>query len=151
MWFALWTYGHVPFLLRRSSNLWTWWKVHIGTTKLFPWCRLHEKKQIYGKINCYIYSKCWVTFQHIHLRNWDICLPVWTIFVSCIVEICRLELEPLWHSSPTLCHSGNAEADRTGISWGVRKMEITESEVRTIGWMMIKHLPAELLQEMCLP
>jgi hypothetical protein len=29
-------------------------------------------------------------------------------------------------------------------------MEITGSEVRAVGWM-IKHLPAELLQETCCP
>jgi hypothetical protein len=30
------------------------------------------------------------------------------------------------------------------------KMEITGSEVRAVGWM-IKHLPAEILQETCCP
>ena len=30
-------------------------------------------------------------------------------------------------------------------------MDITGREVRAIGWMMIEHLPAELLQEMCWP
>ena len=30
-------------------------------------------------------------------------------------------------------------------------MEITGREVRAIGWMFIKHLPAELLQELCWP
>ena len=29
----------------------------------------------------------------------------------------------VWHSSPPLCHSENADADRTGISCGVRKDE----------------------------
>ena len=32
-----------------------------------------------------------------------------------------------------------------------KKMEITGRDVWIIGWLMIKHLPAELLQEMCWP
>ena len=39
--------------------------------------------------------------------------------------MCRWSLPPrigtLWHSSPPLCHSENADTDRTGISLGVRK------------------------------
>ena len=54
--------------------------------------------------------------QHIYLRNLDICHTVGPTFVSCVVEICRLGLESLRHSYPPLCHSEDAEADRTGIS-----------------------------------
>ena len=68
-------------------------------------------------------------------------------FVSCVVEVCRLGLEPLWHSSPSLCHSENAEANRTGISWGVRKYG--NLWARGPGYRVdddyCKHLPVELL------
>ena len=45
------------------------------------------------------------------------------IFVSCVIEVCRLGLESLRHLSPPLCHSENADDDRTGISWGIWKDE----------------------------
>ena len=61
-------------------------------------------------------------------------------FVSCVVGVCCLGLEPLWHSCLPLCHSGNADADQTGISWVVRK----DGNHWTRG-------PAELLQEMYWP
>ena len=35
-----------------------------------------------GKIYWNRYSKCWAIFQHIHLRNWDICHNVGTTCVS---------------------------------------------------------------------
>ena len=58
-------------------------------------------------------------FQHIHLRNWDIYHTVGPNFVS----LCRRSLPPgigatVWHTSPPLSLEN---ADRTGISWGVRK------------------------------
>ena len=50
-------------------------------------------------------------------------IPRDQLFVSCVVEISRLGLEPLRHSSPPLCNSENADTDRTGISRGARKDE----------------------------
>ena len=73
--------------------------------------------RIYLFIHLFIYSKYWVIFQHIHLWNWDICHIVGPTFVSYVLEVCRLRLEPQWHSSPPHCRSDNADADRTGISW----------------------------------
>ena len=65
-----------------------------------------------------------------------------------VVEVYRLGLEPLWHSSPPLC---NTDADRTGIYWGVRKDG--NDWMRAPGYrvLMIKVLSAELLQKMCWP
>ena len=89
-------------------------------------------------------------FQHIQLRNWDICHTVGPMFISCVVEVYRLGLEPLCdthlHLSvilKTLTLTGQEFLEVK------EKTEITGHEVRTIGWMIIKHLPAELLQEMC--
>ena len=48
-------------------------------------------------------------------------IPWDPLLYPCVVEVCRLELEPLWHSSLPLCYSDNPDAHRTGISWGVRK------------------------------
>ena len=78
-------------------------------------------------------------FQNIHLWNWDICYIVWPTFVSCVIEACRLGLEPLWHSSTPLCHSELADTDQTGISWDVRKDGVGQvaQEARrwATGWM----------------
>ena len=41
------------------------------------------------------YSMCWVIFEHVQLRNWDISHMVELTLVSCVVEICRLGLEPV--------------------------------------------------------
>ena len=88
-------------------------------------------------------------FNLLNSWNWDIFHTVGPNFVSCVAEVCRLGLESLWHSSPPLCHSEDADADRKKFLEAYEKMEITGSEVLAKGWMMIKHLPAELLQEMC--
>ena len=66
-----------------------------------------------------LHSESWI--QHNHLRNWDICHTVGPPFVSCVAELWCLGIKPLWHSSPSLCHSEYSDADRTGISWGVIK------------------------------
>ena len=59
-----------------------------------------------------IYTSRIVTFCH----------TVGLTFVSCVVEVCRLGLEPPWHSSFPLSFE-NADADRTRISSGVTKYE----------------------------
>ena len=69
-------------------------------------------------------------------------------FVSCVIEVCRLKLEPLCDThlrlyvilkTLTLTVQEFPEVQE--------KTTITGHEIRVIGWM-IKHLPAELLQEM---
>ena len=70
-------------------------------------------------------------------------IPWDQLLYPCVVEVCRLGLEPLYDTY--LCHIENADADRREK---VRKLEMAGREVWHIGWM-IKHLPAEVLQEMC--
>ena len=60
------------------------------------------------------------TSQALHLRH--LAIRPWTWIAS----LCRESVPPgiittVWHSSPPLCHSLNADGDRTGISRGVRK------------------------------
>ena len=61
-------------------------------------------------------------FKHTQLRNWDICH---TVGPTC-VSLCRKSLQhgiwtTVWHSSPLLCHSENADADLIETPRGVRK------------------------------
>ena len=44
-------------------------------------------------------------------------------FKTCVVEVCRLGLKPLWHSSQSLCRSENADAGWKRTSWGATKDE----------------------------
>ena len=61
-------------------------------------------------------------FQHIHLRNWDLCHTVRSSFISPFRRSLPAGIgTTVWHSPPPLCHSENADADRTGISCYVRK------------------------------
>jgi hypothetical protein len=61
----------------------------------FPGAMYRNKTQLHGNIYCNRYSKCSAFFQHIRHRNWDICHTVGPISVYCVVEVCRLGLEPL--------------------------------------------------------
>ena len=64
----------------------------------------------------------------------------------CVVNVCRLGLVQLYDTH--LCRSENTEPDRTGISGGVRKAG--SHWARGPGYRVdAKHLPAELMQEMC--
>jgi hypothetical protein len=54
-----------------------------------------NKTQLHGNIYCNRYSTCSAFFQHIRHRNWDICHTVGPTSVYCIVEVCRLGVEPL--------------------------------------------------------
>ena len=88
----------------------------------FPGDVYRNKTQFNENVYYYRYSKCLAIFQHIHLRNRGICQTMRPTFAF----LCRRSLPPgtgttVWHSSPPLCHSENADTDRTGISWGVRK------------------------------
>ena len=81
--------------------------------------------------------------NNIFVTPWD------KLLYPCVLEVCRLGLEPLCdthlHLSvilKTLMLTGQEFLEVKD------NMEITGHEVRTIGWM-IKHLPPELLQEMC--
>ena len=71
------------------------------------------------------------------------------LLYPCFIEVCRLGLEPLCDT-----HLSLSVILKTPILTGheflevYEKMEITWYEARAIGWM-IKHIPAELLQEMC--
>ena len=47
-----------------------------------------------------------------------------------------------------LCHSEQADTDRIELLKLYEKVEITGSEMQAVGWMT-KHLPDELLQQMC--
>ena len=71
------------------------------------------------------YSKYWSILQHIFTSEIETFViryrGIKVFFYLSVVEVCHLRLEPLWKSSPPLCHSENANADRTEISWGVRK------------------------------
>ena len=71
-----------------------------------PWRR--SQAQLNGKIYCNRYSKYWAIFQHIHLRNWHICHTVGLTFVTCIIEVCRLGLEPLCDTHLMSCDRGDA-------------------------------------------
>ena len=71
------------------------------------------------------------------------------LLYPCVVEVCRLGLEPLCDTCLRL--SVILKTLRlTGQEFllVLEKMEITGREVPTIGWMMIKHIPGELLQKM---
>ena len=95
-------------------------------------------------------QQLWSIFQHNYFRNCTIFHTVGQTFVSCVVEVFRLGLEPLCdthlHLSVILKTLTLTEQEIIELK---EKMEITGREVRAIGWMVIKHLPAELLQEMC--
>ena len=52
----------------------------------------------------------------IEIMPWD------QLLYPCVVEICRLGLEPLCDTHLRLCHSENADADQIGISRGVRNV-----------------------------
>ena len=112
----------------------------------FPWGRLHKQNPINGKIHWNRYSKCWAFFN-IFIFRFEKFAYRGPTFVPCVLEVCRLGLEPLWHSSPPLCHSENTESEQIGISSGVRKDGNHWARGPGIGWMMNKHLPAKLLQE----
>jgi hypothetical protein len=62
----------------------------------FPGAVYRNKTKLHGNIYCNRYSKCSTFFQHIRRRNWDICHTVGLISVYCVVEVCRLGLEPLF-------------------------------------------------------
>ena len=87
---------------------------------------------------------------HIHHQNWDICHIVGSTFVT----QCRRKLPPGIGTTVTLISVSlsfwKRRLDRTRISWGVRKDGNHWVRGPGIGWM-IKHLPSELLQEMCWP
>ena len=87
-----------------------------ASTLSFPGVVYKNKTQFNGKIYWNRYSKCWVIFQHIQLQNRDICHTVGPSFISYVVEVCCLGLEPLWCSSLPLCHSENTDANWTGFS-----------------------------------
>ena len=53
------------------------------------------EKKINGKVYRTRRSKCWAIFQHIHLHDWGISHTVRSTFVSSVVEVCRLRLEPM--------------------------------------------------------
>ena len=46
-------------------------------------------------------------------------IPWDQLLYPCVVEVCRLGLEPLCDTH--LCHSENADSDQTAVSWDVRK------------------------------
>ena len=71
-----------------------------------------------------------------------------TTLVSCVLEACRLRLESLWHSFPSVILKTLTGQEFLEV---YEKMEITGREIRDMGRMMIKHLPAELLQKMWWP
>ena len=70
------------------------------------------------------------------------------MFDSYVVEVCRLVLQPLYdthHRLPIILKM----LKLAGLEFlAVRKDRNHWSNVRAIEWMMIKHLPAELLPEM---
>ena len=112
--------------------------------------RLQKQNQIYWK-DFLEQIRVLRYFQHSHLRNWDICHTVGSTFVSCVVEVFRLD----WNHRDTHLLLSFWKRWRWSDRnfWGVKKkkMKITGHEVRAIRWMMINYLPAELLQEMCWP
>jgi hypothetical protein len=55
----------------------------------------NKTQQLHGNIYCNRYSKCSAFFQHIRHQNWGICHTVVPTSVYCVVEVCRLGLEPL--------------------------------------------------------
>ena len=52
--------------------------------------------------------------------NERVVIPWDQLLYPCVIDVCRLGLEPL-SDTHLLCHSENAGTDRRGISWGVRK------------------------------
>ena len=119
-----------------ASNL----QIYVARPQIkFPWAIYRNRTQSNGKIYCNRCSKCWAIFQHIHSRietfvtSWDHLL----LLVS--------YKSAAWgwnHCDISACLS-EADANRTGISWGARKDENHWARGPGIGWMMIKHLPAE--------
>ena len=84
--------------------------------------------------------------QHIHLRNCDNLSYRGTYFYN----LCRRCLPPGIGTTVTLisaCLSENAEAGRTGISWGVRKYGYHWARGPAYRVDNDKHLPVELLQK----
>ena len=77
-------------------------------------------------------------------------IPWDQLLYPCIKEVCHLGLEPLCcthlHLSVILKMLALIGREFLEVK---EKMKITEREARAIGWIVFKHLPAELLQEMC--
>ena len=82
--------------------------------------------------------KFWAIFQHIRLRNWDICHTVGPTFVSCVIELYRWD----WNHYDTHLRLSVILKTLTVTGQEFLEVEMTGREVRAIGRMMIKHLPA---------
>ena len=109
-------------LFNQSSFKFLMWQKYITHPQSkFPWGHLQKQNPISWKDSLNTCSKYSAIFQHIHLWNWDICHTVGPTLIS----LCHRSLPRIgtivWHSSPPLCHSENANAGRIGISCGVIK------------------------------
>ena len=84
----------------------------------FPGSVYRNKTQFNGKIYSNIYSKCWAIFN-MFTYGIETFVILWDqLLYPCVAEVCRLGLEPLWHSSVIL---KPLKFNQTGISWGLRK------------------------------